>query len=84
MRLALLEASEGNSISSTERLILYCYRYDASAQGYVLVATRVMQIGGAITAILLLGFLAFLWRRELNKKRTAKRTGPLVTREAHR
>lgn len=64
MRLGLLEASEGRSITTVERAILYCYRYDASAQGYTLVAWRVMQIGGVSTALILFLVLFFLWRRE--------------------
>lgn len=69
LRLGLLEASEGRSVSSVEQVILYCYRYDPSAQGYTLVAWRVMQIGGAITALLLFGFLLLMWRRDLRRRR---------------
>ncbi len=69
VRLGLLEASEGRSVSTVERVFLYCYRYDASQQGYVLVAWRVMQIGGGFCAFLLFAFLAVLWRRETKKKR---------------
>ncbi|HJL20312.1 MAG TPA: SCO family protein [Sandaracinaceae bacterium LLY-WYZ-13_1] len=68
IRLGLLEASRGNSISTVEQVVLYCYRYDPSAQGYTLVAWRVMQVGGALTALLVIGFLLFLWRRETRKK----------------
>lgn len=69
VRLGLLEASEGRSISTVERVLLYCYQYDASQQEYVVMAWRVMQIGGTLTVLLLGGFLAFFWRRELRKKR---------------
>lgn len=72
VRLGLLEASEGRSISSVEQVILYCYRYDSSAQGYTLVAWRVMQVGGALTAILLFGFLGFMWWRDAVRGRAAK------------
>ena len=69
VRLGLLEASEGRSISTVERVMLYCYRYDAAEQEYVVIAWRVMQIGGGLTVLLLAGFLGFFWRRELKKKR---------------
>lgn len=69
VRLGLIEASEGRSVSTVERVLLYCYRYDASEQEYVVIAWRVMQIGGALTVLLLGGFLVFFWRRELKKKR---------------
>lgn len=71
VRLGLLEASEGRSISTVERAILYCYRYDASAQGYTLVAWRVMRVGGVLTAVLVFGILFLLWRRERRKDRAA-------------
>lgn len=71
VRLGLLEASEGRSISTVERVMLYCYRYDASEQKYVVMATRVMQVGGGLTVLILGGFLAFFWRRELKKKRAS-------------
>lgn len=64
LRLGLLEASEGRSISTVEKVILYCYHYDPKGGKYVLVATRVMRLGGLLTAILLGGTLAVLWRRE--------------------
>ncbi|MCB9626649.1 MAG: SCO family protein [Sandaracinaceae bacterium] len=63
-RLALLEASEGRSISTTEHFLLYCYAYDASANTYTVMAMNVMKLGGLITVFLLGGFLTFFWRRE--------------------
>lgn len=64
VRMALLEASEGRSISAGERILLYCYTYDEASQGYVLMAWNVMKIGGALCALALFGFLFVLWRRE--------------------
>jgi protein SCO1/2 len=69
LRIGLFEASEGRSISTVEQIILYCYHYDPQGGKYVLVAQRVMQVGGAATAILLFAFLGFFWRRELRKKK---------------
>jgi len=64
IRLGLLEASQGRSISTVEQIILYCYHYDPKGGKYVLVATRVMQVGAAITAVLLALMLAVFWIRE--------------------
>jgi protein SCO1/2 len=64
VRIGLLEASNGKSISTIERVILYCYHYDPQGGKYVLLATRVMQIGGGITAIALVSFLSVLWIRD--------------------
>jgi protein SCO1 len=71
VRLGLLEASEGRSISTTEKILLYCYHYDPQGKKYSLVAMRVMRLGGAATAILLGAFLTVLWVRERTKKKKA-------------
>lgn len=69
VRLALLEASKGRSISTTEKVILYCYRYDAEASSYVLFGWRVMQIGAGLLATIFGVILFVLWRREVRKRR---------------
>ncbi len=69
IRMALLEASEGRSISTGEHFLLYCYSYDPVEQGYALVAVRVMQIGGLLTMIFIIGGLVILLRRD--RRRTA-------------
>lgn len=68
-RMALLEASEGRSISTGEHFLLYCYSYDPIQQGYALVAMRVMKIGGLVTMSLIATMLVILWRRD--RRRTA-------------
>lgn len=70
-RVGLLEASEGRSISTIEQLILYCYHYDPKGGRYVLVAWRVMRIGGGACGALLLSVLAFLWSRERRRSRSS-------------
>jgi protein SCO1/2 len=77
LKIGLLEASEGRSISTIEQLILYCYHYDPKGGKYVLVARRVMQVGGGAVAIVLFGFLGLFWGRELRK---AKKVTPPVDR----
>ncbi len=69
LRLGLLEASEGRHISTVEQIILFCYHYDPQGGKYVLVAQRVMQVGGAAIALVLFTFLGLLWLREFKKKR---------------
>ncbi|MBX3248792.1 MAG: SCO family protein [Myxococcales bacterium] len=77
VRLALLEASQGRSISAGERILLYCYTYDQERQGYVLFASNVMKLGGLATMLFLGTFLFILWRRE-------KRRGGLFDEAAPR
>jgi protein SCO1/2 len=67
IKLGLLEASEGRSVSTVEQLILYCYHYDPKGGKYVLVATRVMQVGGGITGLIVILGLLILWLRERRK-----------------
>lgn len=67
LKLGLLEASEGRAITTVEQIILYCYHYDPKGGKYVLVARRVMQVGGGAVAILLFSVLGVFWARELRR-----------------
>jgi protein SCO1/2 len=68
IRLGLLEASQGRSITTTERVLLFCYHYDPQGRHYALVAMNVMRLGGAVTLVLLGGLLAFMWARERHRR----------------
>ena len=72
LRLGLLEASNGRSISTVDRVILYCYHYDPNGGRYVLVATRVMQVGAGFCGLMLLVFLGSFWIKELVKARATR------------
>lgn len=69
VRLGLLEASEGHSVSTTERILLYCYHFDPKGGHYSLVAMNVMRVGGGITLVLFGGMLVILWANERRKRR---------------
>jgi len=69
VRLGLLEASQGRSISTIEKMILYCYMYDPIGAKYVLVARNVMRVAGGITVLIMGAFLFFFWRREHRARR---------------
>jgi protein SCO1/2 len=64
LRLGLVEASEGRVGTSLDRLILYCFHYDSTEGRYAPIAARIMQVGGAVTVLLLAGFLTILIRRD--------------------
>ena len=68
VRVGLLEASQGKSISTIEKAILYCYTYDPVGAKYVVVARNVMKLAGAVTVLLLGGFLLLMWRREARSR----------------
>ncbi|HEY1960170.1 MAG TPA: SCO family protein [Polyangiaceae bacterium] len=73
LRLGLLDASEGKSITTAERILLYCYHYDAHDRKYALLATHVMSIGGGLTLLILGFFIGGFWLREYRKKSATQR-----------
>ncbi len=66
LKLALLEAAGGRIGESQlmNRILLACYHYDPAGRTYVFYATNLMRVGGAVTIVLLGGFLFILWRRD--------------------
>lgn len=68
LKLGLLEAAEGKVGSTLDKLILYCYHYDPNSGGYVVFASNIMKLGGAITLVLLSGFLGLMWLKDNRKK----------------
>jgi protein SCO1/2 len=74
VRLGLLEATEGRSITTTERVLLFCYHYDPQGKKYSLVAMNVMRLGGAVTLVGMGAFFTIMWargRRKRNRERLA-------------
>jgi protein SCO1/2 len=68
IRLGLLEATEGRSISTTERLLLFCYHYDPQGKHYAIVAMNVMRLGGVVTIFAMGGMLTMLWIRDRRRR----------------
>jgi len=64
LKLSLVEAGEGKLGSPLDKLILFCFHYDAETHRYAMVAVNVMKLGGAVTLLLLGGFVALQWTRE--------------------
>ncbi len=79
LRLGMVEASQGHIGTVVDQILLYCYHYDPRTGKYGAIISRVMQIGGAITIVLLGGFLIAMFKLEpRNNKITrgrAARTG---------
>lgn len=63
LRLALAEASAGHIGSTVDRILLYCFHYDAAAGRYAPVAANIMSLMGLVTLVILGGTLAFFWWR---------------------
>jgi protein SCO1/2 len=67
LRFALLEASQGRIGTTTDRILLYCYHYDASAGRYGPAAVKIMRLGGVLTLMALGSVLLVYWRRETKR-----------------
>jgi len=72
VRLSLLEASEGHTLSTTNQIILFCYHYDPGTHEYSLVATNVMKLGGVLTMLVLAIFLSVMLWRGRHRRRAAR------------
>jgi protein SCO1 len=65
-KLALIEASEGKSGSTINKILTFCYNYDPKGQQYVLNVTKVT--GTIILFFVILLFVSLLIRSRLKKK----------------
>ena len=70
LKLGLLEASEGKIGSTMDKILLYCFRYDPDAKGYVLFAQNAMKVGGVATVILIALLVGSLYLKERLKARS--------------
>ena len=64
LRLGLVEASENKIGSPVDQVLLFCFHYDPMTGKYGLAITRIMQVLGIVTAVLLAAFIAVMLRRE--------------------
>ena len=62
LRLGLVEASQGKIGSPVDQLLLFCYHYDPHSGKYGLLISRVIQLSGLVT-MLVLGIFLILWFR---------------------
>jgi protein SCO1/2 len=71
LRLSLIEASQGKIGGSVDRLILYCFQYDATEGHYAPVAMNIMRVSAGTGALALGVLLTGLWRNDNRRKRKA-------------
>ncbi len=64
LRMALVESGEGRIGSAIDELLLYCFHYDPAEGRYGMVVMNLLRLGGAITVLLLGGFIVLMRRRE--------------------
>ena len=71
LKLALMEASQGEIGSPLDQLIMYCFHYDPASRRYAPVAMNIMRVGGGATALVLGATLGGWWLRESRRRRRA-------------
>ncbi len=64
LRLGLVEASEGKIGTPVDQVLLFCYHYDPATGKYGLLISHVIQIGGALTVLILGVGMLILFRGE--------------------
>lgn len=82
MRMAIVEAGEGKIGTPLDRFILWCHQYDPASQGYVVFAMRMMQIGGAVTVVVIAAGLIIMFRRGARTSQLAPQELPPVSPRA--
>lgn len=61
MKLALVEAGQGEVGGVVDQFVLWCYSYDPAENSYVPQAWKIMRLGGAITILLMFLVLLPYW-----------------------
>ncbi len=70
LRLGLVEASGNHIGSPVDNILTYCYHYDPKTNRHSLIVARVVQLGGAMTVVLLGGFMWIMFRRDYGRHMT--------------
>jgi len=63
LRLSLIQASDNKIGTLADAVLLYCFHYDPATGKYSLIISRVIQLAGGLTILLLGGMLLLLFRR---------------------
>ncbi len=65
LKLGLMEASHNRIGTVVDKILLYCCKYDPTTGKYTATVLGIMQVAAALFLLLLLGGLAYFWKREL-------------------
>ena len=68
IKLSLAEAKEGKSVSSIEKLLLFCYNYDSHSKKYMLAASTLMKASGLVVLLSIMGLVIWLKKNEKQGK----------------
>ena len=70
LRLSLVEASEGKIGTTMDRILLYCFHFDAASGSYVAASLNLMGAAALLVALVVGLFLWSLWRWERRRRAT--------------
>jgi len=73
LRLALVEAGEGKVGTTLDRVLLFCFHYDAATGRYAPIARRIMSLGAGLTVITMAIGLVPVWLRRRRSNRVHDR-----------
>jgi protein SCO1/2 len=73
--LGLNEASSNRIGSPVDNILTYCYHYNPQTNTHSLIVARVVQMGGALTVLLLGGFMLVMFRRDYRQDDNAGQNG---------
>jgi protein SCO1 len=72
--LGLDEASSNRIGSPVDNILTYCYHYDPTTNTHSLIVARVVQLGGALTLVLLGGFMFIMLRKDYRQAHSVAAT----------
>jgi protein SCO1 len=78
IRLGLAEASNNHIGSKVDNILTYCYHYDPKTNKHSLIVARVVQLGGAMTVMMLGGFMWIMFRRDYRQAHDQLASGTKV------
>ena len=70
LRLGLVEASQNKIGSPVDQILLYCFHYDPNTGKYSAIVMNIVRLAGALTLLLLILALIWLFRRDIRAGRT--------------
>ena len=68
MRLGLVEASQNKIGTAVDQILLFCYHFDPTSAKYTVVALGILRVAGAVTVLMLGGFIFIMLRRDARQK----------------
>lgn len=83
LRFGLIQASQNQIGTLADQIVLYCYHWDPRTGRYGLIVSRVIQVSGGVTVLVLGSVLILLFRAEPDRKRR-KRGLPITERDRER